>query len=195
MSIPTSFNPADLSVFDELSEASPDIAVALHITESYHRFTPWFELADWARRRESVASFLLGVALATLKDRALFREQLDPETGRPFASFAAYARYRFPNVQDDEGIDLTTKEVHRLAKIGHVYLENRELFESKGFDPYGNYSKLLFWGAARHNHPELSESELYDKLVETTKQDFESFANGVSARTILSSGPAVFFAG
>jgi hypothetical protein len=142
MSVLTTSGPAEIAVFTELSEASPDIAVALQIAESYHRFTPWFELADWARRRESVASFLLGVALATLKDRALFGEQLDPGTGRPFASFAAYAHYRFPNVQDDEGIDLTRQEVHRLATIGQVYLENRELFESKGFDPYGNHSKL-----------------------------------------------------
>lgn len=125
-----------------------------------------------------MASFLIGVACAVIKKENLFLGEYDPATGKRFRSFSAYIQFRFPHVKEDEGITLTRQEVSRLTAIGEVYLENRELFEKCGFDPFGHYSKLKFWHEARRQHA-LSDQQLYDQMISMTKREFEHFAKGI----------------
>jgi hypothetical protein len=121
---------------------------------------------------------LKSIAVASLKREELFSDTESPETGRPFTSFSEYVQFRFSDNDEEEETELDRKKIHRYAKIGEVYLDNKELFIRKEFDPYGHVSKLLFWEDAVKNHPEKSASEIYDAMIASDKRSFENYAKG-----------------
>jgi hypothetical protein len=141
------------------------------------------EAIDSSVRQASVARMCRCVALARIERDELYRQAVDPETGKRYESATEYfanpdiaARFRIPD-------DRRRRSILMIQGRALLDAHTSGAIDLRAFDPTGHWEKLKSWSKAieRYGDPQL----VMDKLLELPKNDFKAFATGESVSSRL----------
>ena len=149
------------------------------------------EMIESSVQQAGIAKMCRCIAMAKIERDRLYEQDADPDTGEPFASSTAYfsnpeviTRFRIPE-------DRRTRS--NLMIQGRALLDaiTAGAIDVDSFDPTRHWEKLKSWSKAMNRHKDAHI--VMDRLLDSSKAEFEAFASGKELSSRLETLPDRLF--